>query len=202
MTETASWTSLVSGDSALALAPYAMKLLARGEPVPVARLASAAGWPAAKVAEALHRVPRVDFDHAGNVVGLGLTLAPTVHRVHIDGRELFTWCATDAVMLPVMLDAPVTVESTCPATGTSIRLTLAPEGVDDASPAETVVSELAPTAGCADIRTSLCDHGHFFASPAAADDWRRAHPTGYVRSLAEVFEISRARLHELGWARS
>jgi alkylmercury lyase len=201
MTENTPWTSLATAESALSLVPPAIQLLARGEPVPLARLASAAGRPLDEVDEVLHGMPRVDFDDDGNLLGLGLSLVPTAHRVRIDGRELFTWCATDAVMLPVLLGVPVIVESTCPATNTPIHLTVTPAGVDAAAPAETVVSEVAPTADCTDIRTSCCDQGHFFAGPAAAETWRRAHPEGHVRPVAEAFEISRARTQELGWAR-
>jgi DNA-binding transcriptional MerR regulator len=202
MTENTSWTALVTGEPALSLVPCAAKLLARGEPVPVADLAAAAGWPIDKVSAALRRFPRVDFDAAGNLAGVGLTLAATSHRVRIDGRELFTWCAMDAVGLPVMLGRPVTVESTCPATHSPIHLTLTPSGVADASPAATVVSEVAPTPGCTDIRTSVCDHGHFFADHDAAETWRHQHPTGHVWPLAEAFDITRERLHEVGWATS
>lgn len=200
MTEKTPWTALVTGEPALALIPYAAKLLARGGPVPVADLAAAAGQPVDEVAAALHRVPRVDFDDAGNLAGVGLTLAPTANRVRIDGRELFTWCAMDAVGLPVLLGRPVTVESSCSATRTPIRLTLTPSGVADAAPVETVVFEVAPTVGCTDIRTSVCGHGHFFAGPDAAKDWLQQHPTGHVWPVAEAFEITRARLHEVGWA--
>jgi alkylmercury lyase len=202
MTENTPWTSLVTAEPALSLAPHAIQLLARGAPVPVVRLASAAGRSVDEVDKVLHGMPRVDFDDQGNLLGLGLSLVPTAHRVRIDGRELFTWCATDAVMLPVLLGAPVTVESTCPATSAPIHLTVTPAGVDAAAPAETVVSELVPTADCTDIRTSCCDRGHFFAGPTAAEAWLRAHPAGHVRPVAEAFEISRARARELGWARS
>ncbi|ASW96796.1 hypothetical protein CKJ67_19855 [Mycobacterium intracellulare] len=43
-------------------------------------------------------------------------------------------------------------------------------------------------------------HGHSFAGPAAAETWCRDHPTGYVRSLAEAFDVTQVRLHEVGWA--
>ncbi|MEB3033377.1 organomercurial lyase [[Mycobacterium] nativiensis] len=199
MSENTSWTSLLTADPRMALVPCAVELLAGGKPVPLPRLAAAAGWPTDEVETALRGIPRVDFDGAGNLIGLGLTLARTAHHVRVDGRELFTWCAMDAVGLPVMLGRAVIVESTCPATEAPILLNLSPAGLDSASPAETVVGEVAPTVGCTDIRTSVCDHGHFFAGPAAAERWRQQHPTGHVRPVVEAFEITRARLQQIGW---
>lgn len=201
MTDNTSWITLVSDDR-WAVFPPAIALLAEGAPVPLRRLAAAVGWTEEQVAAALRDVPRVDWDGDGNLIGLGLSLAPTAHRVSIDGRELFTWCAMDTVALPVMLGRPVAVQSICPTTDATIRLTVTPQGVESVTPEQAVISEVLPTEGCDDIRSSVCDHGHFFADLAAAEPWRREHPTGQIRPVAEAFEISRTRLAQVGWAQA
>ncbi|HTY33694.1 organomercurial lyase MerB [Mycobacterium sp.] len=199
MTDNASWKILV-GDDRMALLPRAIALLAEGVPVPLRRLAAGAGWTEEKVAATLRGIPRVDWDAGGNLIGLGLSLAPTTHRVCVDGRELFTWCAADTLMLPAMLGRPVAVRSTCPTTGTAIRLTVTPQGIESVTPESPVLSEVSPTQGCDDFRSSVCDHGHFFADAAAAEPWRGEHPTGQIWPVAEAFMITRNRLQELGWA--
>jgi alkylmercury lyase len=195
MTDNASWITLVSGDR-LALISPAIALLAEGAPVPLRRLAAATAWTEEEVAATLHHIPRADWDGDGNLIGLGLSLVPTAHRVFIDGRQLFTWCAMDTMALPVILGRHVAVESTCPTAGITIRLAVTPHGVDSAVPEQAVISEVAPTEGCADFRSSVCDHGHFFAHVAAAEPWRQEHPTGQIWPIGEAFEITRTRLLE------
>ncbi len=50
----------------------------------------------------------------GDIVGVfGLSLVPTPHALCLDGRQLFTWCALDAVGIPVGLASDATVRSHC-----------------------------------------------------------------------------------------
>jgi alkylmercury lyase len=49
------------------------------------------------------------------------------------------------------------------------------------------------------LRSDVCDHGHFFASAAAAQGWMAEHPDGQVLSIADAFDACRASCEELGW---
>jgi alkylmercury lyase len=52
----------------------------------------------------------------------------------LDGNRLYTWCAADTLLFPVILASRPQIESLCPATDTVIRLTVDPEaGVTDLS---------------------------------------------------------------------
>lgn len=54
------------------------------------------------------------LDEKGDVVGShGLSLVPTQHRLNINGRNLFTWCAADAVGIPAALGADTKIFSKC-----------------------------------------------------------------------------------------
>jgi alkylmercury lyase len=89
-----------------ATGPRALRELAGGEPV-----AEPALTPAAE------RWPNVELDDHGRIVALaGLSLTPTAHRFTVGGRQLYTWCAWDTLVLPGLLDQPAHVESTCPVT--------------------------------------------------------------------------------------
>jgi alkylmercury lyase len=52
------------------------------------------------------------------------------------------------------------------------------------------------------LRSDICDHGHFFASPDAAAGWLVAHPDGQVLSIRQAFTECRAACEELGWLSS
>jgi alkylmercury lyase len=53
---------------------------------------------------------------------------------------LSTWCAEDTLFLPALLGQTATVESPSPVSRESVRLTIAPEGVQAVSPTGAVVS--------------------------------------------------------------
>lgn len=174
-----------------------LRLLAEGEPVTLDRLAEAAGTSVDQVRQALAAEPDTEYDADGRVVGLGLTQNPTPHRVEIDGRTLYGWCAMDTLMFPLILQRPVHVLSTCPATGTEIRLTAEPERVTDVEPATAVVSQVpAPEDGCG-VRAPVCDQGHFFGSAQAAADWQRQHPESVVLPAADGHVFGRRLLEAL-----
>jgi alkylmercury lyase len=191
--------TLIRDVEAAELLPYAIRLLAEGEPVELERLAAAAGRPLEEVATALDEQASAERDGDGQLVGLALTLRPTPHRFTVDGRTLYAWCATDTLVFPVILGKPGVVESTCPQTGQPIRIELTPDAVERLDPPEAVMSALRPIGKLADMRADTCNHGHFFSSAAASANWVRQHPDGYVYPVAEAFRLDREVITRLGW---
>jgi len=131
-------------DAPLALA--VLHELANGEPVVASTFgeraeAVLAGW------------PNVNYDEDGRVIAFsGLSLTPTAHRFTVGGRQLYTWCAWDTLFLPAMLGRPADVESTCPVTGSHVRLTVDPNGIRQLDPQPLWVSfPPAATTSTADI---------------------------------------------------
>jgi alkylmercury lyase len=183
------------------LIPVIIRLIARGRPVPVDQIATESGSPVGEVERILRRAAGTDWDDDGRLVGLGLTLRPTAHRFTIGGRRLYTWCATDPLLFASILDLPALVESTCPATGQAIRIELDPPTLGRVDPPDTVVSQRQYGEVTADFRSEICDHGHFFASPAAGAAWLADHPDGELLSVAVAFERGRATCGQLGWSR-
>ena len=173
------------------LARALLALLARGEPVTDELLASETNRPVGEVTAILPSWPNVHRDDRGAVVAFGgLTLRPTGHRFSVGGRELYTWCAWDTLFLPALLDEPAEVRSTCPLTGTPVRLRVNADGIADAEPADLCVS-FPPTAttSTADIVESFCCHVHFIAGQDAAQRWLRVHPGGRVLELQDAYEV-------------
>lgn len=73
---------------------------------------------------------------SGRVVGSwGLSSAPTEHRLRIRGRELYTWCAVDAVGVPAGLGEDATVTSHCSHCGAPVSITMIAGQVGRAEPA-------------------------------------------------------------------
>jgi alkylmercury lyase len=181
------------------LFPQAIRLLADGEPVALERLAAAAGWPVEDVEVALAAQTSAERDDQGRLVGLALTLRPTPHRFTIDARRLFAWCASDTLLLPVVIGRPAVVESTCPQTGRPIRVEVGPNGVQRVDPPTAVVSAVRPTDELIGVRADTCAHGHFFSSTGATTSWSEAHPDGHVLPVADAFRFGREVIERLGW---
>ncbi|MQA04515.1 MAG: hypothetical protein GEV07_17955 [Streptosporangiales bacterium] len=174
------------------------RLLVRGEPVPVERLAAETGWDAGQLRGELTRHPGTDWD-GDRVAGFNLTLRPTPHRIALDGTTVYAFCATGAMEILIALGRAGTIDSPCAATGTNVCVEITPDGVV-VDPPEAVVSKVRPTGELADVRRDVCGLGHFFSSPDAATDWLARNPAGRVDPVADEFEITRRALREVGWA--
>jgi alkylmercury lyase len=166
-----------------------LPLLADGKAVAPAALTEALAWPAARVADLLARLPNVERDASGNIVGLGLSLNPTPHVFEIRGRHLYTWCALDALLFPAVLGETARVSSPCAATGAPIRLVVSPERVEEVFPRNAVVSLVLPSAD-PDLRATFCDRVRFFVSKSAAGAWLRAHPGGLIVSVDDAYTFA------------
>src|SRR5713226_8254160 len=72
---------------------HLVRLLATGAPVSPEQLALSLHRSYDEVTVALHQFPTVEYDQEGHIVGVGLSLVPTPHQLHIGDQHLFTWCA-------------------------------------------------------------------------------------------------------------
>ncbi len=166
-----------------------LTLLAEGMPVPKGAVARALGRPERDVVDLLAQIPSLEFDDAGCIVGAGLSLRPTVHLFEIGGRRLYTWCALDTLIFPAMLGRTARVTSPCAATGTSVRLLVSAEGIDELEPAGAVVS-LHLFQG-RDVRNAFCRDVNFFVSENSAAGWLHAHPGAWVLPVAQAHSLAR-----------
>ncbi|MGH9100822.1 MAG: organomercurial lyase MerB [Acidimicrobiales bacterium] len=179
--------------------PHIVRLIARGQPVDIDELASLVQRSPDEVERALRAQSGTEWDVEGRLVGFGLSLRPTEHRFTVAGRTLYTWCATDTLLFTVILGADTVAESTCPTTHQPIRVDLTPDALVSVAPPEAVVSQRHAGALAGELRTEVCDHGHFYASAAAAGRWAGEHPEGEVLSVADAFGRCRTTCEELGW---
>lgn len=179
--------------------PYLVRTIAKGAPVSIQELADVASLAVGDVERMLRGQPGTDWDDDGRLVGFGLTLRPTAHRLTVGGRVLYTFCATDALLFTHILGEPAIAESNCPATSVPIRIELTPRAVVSMDPAGTVVSQLFDRSLLGDVRHNVCDHGHFFVSADAASGWAGEHPNGRILTVADAFEQSRRDIEQLGW---
>jgi alkylmercury lyase len=167
------------------------RLLARGEPVEPTQLAET-GISAVDVVQRLGRWRGLQTDEGRVVAFQGLSVVEAPHRLRVDGRTLYTWCAWDTLFLPELLASPAEIESACPTTGAKVTLHVGPDGPADLSPAEAVMSFIdSGESPAEDVVESFCRFVHFFASPEAAEQWTERHPGTFVMPIEDGYEIGR-----------
>ena len=193
------YRSIVSDDR-WRLVVYAVRELAKGEPVEVARLAGLMDEPVERTAKELEEV--VQWDEEGRVVGHGLTLVPTQHAFEVNGRTMWVWCAGDAVIFPAWIDQPARITSPCAMTGETIEVLVTPDAVKEVTPAGAVASLIIydpAVSRMADVRAAICSGQVFFRSADVANEWLRAHPNALILPVGDYFELYK-RVHEQMWA--
>jgi alkylmercury lyase len=179
-----------AGQAFLEIIPPTLDLLARGNPASSEEIAAASRKPPEKVRAALDRFPSTEWDEQGRVVGLGLTLQLTPHRLELEDSALFAWCALDALLFPVLLGRPASIESPCRSTGSPVRIEVTPAGIETAERSSAVVSIIAAR-DLASFRSVGCNNTHFFSSPEVASRWLEKHPEASILSVEDAFQLGR-----------
>lgn len=169
----------------------ARRELSNGRPADLERLAEAAGVSVGETLEFL-REAGGEWDPSGSkLIGWGLTGTPTPHRYRTRGHDLFTWCAVDSILFPVITGAEASIESPCVTTGDLIQIDVTPAGVQRVEPATAVVSIVTPPVEISEVRRAVCQAQNFYRSHDAAATWQAEHPDSLLLPVGEVFELYR-----------
>ena len=161
--------------------------LRRGRPVPQATLAEVTGLGMDVVGAALTELVAlgtatvVDRDV---VAAGGLSVVPAAHRLRLDGVELWTWCAFDAIGIPAALGVDAVAITRCPVCATVLQVVL-PQGTP---PADTPLLGWLPARPCANVQADFCPEANLFCGRDHLERWRgRADGrTGQAHSLASL----------------
>jgi alkylmercury lyase len=132
-----------------------------------------------------------ELDNAGNVVGLGLSVVPTSHSYQINGRQLYVWCAADAILFPIIHKASAVIESPDPISGDKVRLIGTPEGAKEVKPSTVVVSWMPGTESVENIRANFCNFTNFFTSVETASQYVSKHPELVIVPVDAVFQLGK-----------
>ena len=173
------------------------RLLLGGEAVEMSALA-AAGRDPSEVRDLLALVPESAYDLGddGRITAfIGLSSVPTRHRLITNGQVLHTWCAFDALFLPGLLGLAAEIESLCPAGGGTIRIRLAAERLEWATPSDPVLSFVTPDheALAKDLRGEFCCQVNFFANRDLFAVWAADKGHMGAVSLPEALRLAKQR---------
>lgn len=171
-----------------------MQTLAKGKPVSPEQLAEIWEVPLEQVRSVLAgavAAGRAEIDSQGDLVGGILSLNPTPHRISMDGKQLYAWCAYDAIYAPGVVGKTAEISSQDPVSGDPIRIIITPDGVTEVQPEDTVVSVVG---GESDMRggpkSPRCIQMLFFGSRETADKWLQGRHDVSILTVEEVFAIT------------
>jgi len=185
---------LTTREQSISLQLY--RMLADGAPVAPENLAKSLDMAGDTVKGILEKWPGVFYDDDGRVQGYwGLAIPKMGHRFEVDGKTLWAWCAWDTLFMPELIGKSAKVESTCPVTKETIRLTVTPGRIENAKPKNIAVTFLLPDASSdiENIRDGFCRFVYFFSSGDAADGWIAEHPETFRLSVNEAFELGKIK---------
>ena len=168
------------------------RLLAEGQPLPIAQLAAETGVEIDSLRELLVSV-RSEFDERGRLVDLfGMTLQQTPHRLEIESKVVFSCCALWAHVIPRLIDRTVGVHSTDPASKELVHLLISPDGIESVEPVDAMATMAAANERdiAADVCAAFCCQVKHFVSRENAQLFASGSSR---RSVVTVDE-----LHELG----
>ncbi len=169
-----------------------LQQVTRGKPIASTALQASLQVNQNGLEQRLAQFPDIEFDRAGNIVGLGVTLVPTSHRFQIGGKVLYTWCAFDTVLFPPSLHIEAQVQSTCPVTGQPITFVATPEGtVLNLLPASSVMSLIVPAERGDCTRATFCQQSLLFQSEQTASTFLADHPEALILSVEEAAYVGR-----------
>lgn len=140
--------------------------------------------------ENMARDGRLVIDEQGTVVGShGLSLIPTKHSLNINGQNLFTWCAADAIGIPAALGIDAKIISNCFQCNEPIEIIMSNGDVQSSNHANArmwvIEADLdRPVVSC------TCPQINFFCSTEHFNKWNKVpNIKGRLLTLAEGVKL-------------
>ena len=125
----------------------------------------------------------------GELVGLlGLSIVPTNHELHMASRKFYTWCAADSLIFPAILNEEAVIRSHDPTTGEGIAIKVSGDRLLEITPDNAMISWV-DEVDEDDIRCSMCNRVHFFASPATATRWHESNQDAKILSVVDYYTL-------------
>ena len=183
-----------------------LRTLSQGQPVTKAetvQISEELEIPFEQADEFLRGVTERDSDD--NIIGLiGLSLNQDwVHRFHVNGNSMRTWCAWDTLFLTQIIGEEVMVESESPLTGTTVRVSLNKDAVESSLPETSVVTIVNIDPDVHDVSSmeaiwgNFCHQVFFFPSRDEAEEWASGKNNIEVLTVDEAYELGRLAFSDL-----
>src|SRR5258708_13838401 len=102
-----------------------MRMLAKGRPLSLQQISHACEIPieqAGQVVQHFRELGLAELDASGAVVGMIVSLQPTIHRLRVNDVDLFSWGAIYTLFFPPVPGTPADGQSVCFGTAPTAHL--------------------------------------------------------------------------------
>jgi len=164
------------------------KQLLDGNPVPIEPAAKILGATVENAKEIINQFGETNQN--GEIVAFaGISIIPTPHSFKVEGKQLYTWCAADALIFPSFFNVSAEIESIDPINRESINLLIKGKKIDFIQPESAFVSWV-DDVDMKDIRNTMCKRIHFFVSEQTAKEWQLSNPNAKILPAMELLKQS------------
>jgi hypothetical protein len=176
-----------------AIERHGLQSLLLGEPATVTGIADRSGLPVDEIAvgvDGLIRAGRIEIDD-DRITGVGgLTLTSTPHTLELPDASMHTWCALDAIGIPVALGLVAEITTICPHCGTELVVSVS----NGTAHAPNDVVLFCPTGPCSHVRADFCAAANLFCDSDHLASWKatNADTAGDELDLEQTAELGRA----------
>lgn len=125
----------------------------------------------------------------GDLVALlGLSIVPTKHELVMAGRKFYTWCAADSLIFPAILDEDAVIHSKDPINDENIEIKISGDQLVEVTPEGAMISWI-DEIDEDDIRCSMCNRVHFFASHETAASWHENNQDARILPVVDYYTL-------------
>jgi len=130
-----------------------------------------------------------ELNTEGQLVGLlGLSIVPTNNELIMAGQSFYTWCAADSLIFPAILQESAVIHSNDPVNGEIIKIKVDGDRLLDISPEAAMISWV-DDIDEEDIRCSMCNRVHFFASSTTATSWHENNQDARILPVVDYYTL-------------
>lgn len=137
----------------------------------------------------LARSGRIEID-GDRIIGVGgLTASTTEHTLVLSEATMHTWCALDAIGIPVALGIDAEITTTCPQCTADLSVSVS----DGVASSDRAVTLFCPTGPCHDVRADFCVSANLFCDANHLRLWHEQHEAvdGHALDLSATSELGR-----------
>jgi alkylmercury lyase len=179
------FTSIISTLGLAKVLAVLQQFLDNGQPLTIAQFAQIMDLTVPQALELAQN--KGELDKKGQLVGfLGFSVVPTNHQLIINGKIFYTWCAADTLIFPAILGVDVIIISSDPLSNENIRIQVNHDLLIEVLPVTTFISWV-DEVDQNDIRCSMCNRVHFFASEETSARWLANNQDARVFPVAKFF---------------
>ena len=181
-----------TANAVAAIQRHGLRSLIAGRPISIDDIAQKAGLSTDDVGDGvdgLLAAGRIELDDDTIIGVAGLTSTTTAHALRLPDADMHTWCALDAIGIPIGFGVHAELTTDCPYCSRQLQIRFA----DDEAHGDDDLVLFCPAGSCKNVRADFCTSTNLFCNRGHLAAWRHrsGRPQGAQLSLGEAVDLGR-----------